>query len=138
MPVHTAIFAAMDKLCAILDAYLWRAKNEDDLQAQIYGVLMEKLESGNAAAREVVIRKGDRIDLLVTINDIKIALEVKIKGSATTVERQAQRYALSGVVDAVIVVTSKRVLAHQLNTRPNEAKTLGGKPFRALALRGAI
>lgn len=128
-----AVGIALDHLRSILDSYLWRAKSEDDLQAQIYGVLMEKLKAGDTAEREVAIRKGDRLDLLVTIANVKIAIEVKIKGSATTVERQAQRYALSGAVDAVMVVTTKRVLAIQLNT-----STLGGKPFRAVALRGAI
>ena len=114
---------------AVLDGYIWRCPSEADLHRQMIHVFAK---ADMDAEHEVKISAG-RLDFLVTVDGVRVALEVKIKGSATEIERQAQRYALSGEVDAVVVVTTRRKLALQLN-----ARELGGRPFAAIALRGAF
>ncbi|MDB4957616.1 MAG: hypothetical protein JWO36_5185, partial [Myxococcales bacterium] len=63
----------------------------------------------------------------------RLVLELKVKGSAPAVERQAQRYALTDGVDAVAIVTTSQRLARELLRVGGE--TLGGKPFAVITLR---
>ncbi len=73
------------------------------------------------------------------LRGLRLVLELKVAGTAEAAERQAQRYAQDGGVDAVVVVTSSQRLARQLMA-PGDAKQaslneLGGKPFAVIALR---
>jgi hypothetical protein len=119
-----AVFA---KISAILGAHVFRAVDEASLQNMVTSALSNNRVS---CQREVIADARSRYDLLTSIDDLLVVLELKMRGGAASVERQAQRYALMKDVDAVCVATTSARLASQL---PDE--TLGGKPFRAIALR---
>lgn len=112
-----------------LDNYAFIARNEADLQEQVARILTE---AGLVIDREVIAERG-RYDILVRANGLAIVLELKVKSTAAEVERQAQRYALTGGNDAVVVVTTSQRLGAKLR-----GDMLGGVPFGVLTLRTAI
>lgn len=119
----------------VLGSFIWRSISEDDLQRQLAEILdtagsARPRETRIEVVREHVIKVG-RLDLMLRIGGVRLAVEVKISGSPGDVERQAQRYALSDEVDAVIVATTRRVLAGRIAG----SDTLGGKPFGVVILR---
>ena len=122
--------SAFDDLRRAFAEFTFTPTNEADLQRQMIGVL---IGAGIPPAREVRVRRNV-YDLVVKVHDVTVVLELKVAGSAPSVERQAQRYALTDGVDAVAVVTTSNRLAREL-ARP-EGETLGGKPFAVIALRG--
>lgn len=121
---------AIDFIRSLLAKYRFTPLNEADLQAQVATALVV---AGVEVDREVIAERG-RYDLLVRTRGACVVLELKITGSAPAVERQAQRYALTAGIDAVVVVTTSNRLAGELS-RP-DGDTLGGKPFAVIALRG--
>lgn len=123
--------AAIARVQAELLRYTFTPHNEDELQAQVAGVLATML--GVELEREVIAERG-RYDILIRVDGFAIVLELKVKGSANEVERQAQRYALTAGVDAVAVVTTKQALAARI--LEVGGRELGGKPFAVIALRG--
>jgi hypothetical protein len=112
----------MDVLVAALRTRRYRYANEDDLQLGITQVLtLERVPF----VREVRLAPREKIDFMVG----RIGVEVKIKGSFSSVARQLLRYAPH--VDALVLVTGRS----QLDRMP---PTLGGKPVRVVALLGGI
>lgn len=122
---------AMNRIRAALSSYAFVPHNEAELQSQVSEVLASVL--GVEVEREVVAERG-RYDIMVRVDGFAIVLELKVKGSANQVERQAQKYALTDGVDAVAVVTTKQRLASDITA--SGARELGGKPFAVIALRG--
>jgi len=120
---------ALDFIRSILMRYRFTPLHEADLQAQVATALEV---AGVAVRREVIVDRG-RYDLFVSTRGARVVLELKIRGSAAEVERQAQRYAMADDVDAVAIVTTSNRLATEL-ARPS-GDTLGGKPFDVIALR---
>lgn len=116
----------LKQMRTVLDAHAFPSNNEAELQAMVLHVLEVALYD---CVRELAAERG-RYDVHVTHDGFAIVLELKVKGSAGAVERQAQRYALTEGVDAVVLVTTSNRLAAQLR-----AGTLGGKPFTVIALR---
>jgi len=122
---------------------IWRfvAPNEADLQRQVFDVLGK---DGRIVADREVRGGHGAFDILVRYTfdacaPVTIVLELKVRGGAAAVERQAQRYAKVDGIDAVAVVTTSQRLASAL-LRPGDVgqapnSTLGGKPFRVLTLR---
>jgi histidyl-tRNA synthetase len=119
-----------DYLRGLLAAYTFTPLDEADLQDQVATVLAT---AGVDVDREV-LAAGGRYDLLARTRGVRVVLELKVTGSAPSVERQAQRYALTDDVDAVVIVTTSNRLARALARVGGE--TLGGKPFAVIALRG--
>lgn len=111
-----------------LAAYRFTPNNERDLQEQILDVLSTQK---NLIVREEVRARTGRYDIQVETLGVRVVLELKVTGSPSEVERQAQRYALEGDVDAVAVVTTSNRLARAIGRHD----TLGGKPFAVVALR---
>lgn len=74
--------------------------NEDDLQEAALNALAD---AGLDAEREVRLTAADRIDLRCG----RIGIEVKVDGAAATVQRQLARYARTGQLDAVVLLTSR-------------------------------
>lgn len=100
-----------------------RYATEAQLQEQLAAALTA---SGNDVTREVVLSDGSsRIDLMVG----RIGLEVKVKGSLPDVRRQLSRYARTGDLDALILVTSRS--AHHAIPA-----TLAGIPLHLCSLVG--
>ncbi len=116
---------------AALTQRIYRAVSEAQLQDQISRVLTFE---GFEHQREVIAGSG-RYDILVG----RIVIELKVKGSANAVERQAMRYVQMPEVDAVVVVTTSQRLAASLMATGDVGQvplgTLGGKPFHVITLR---
>lgn len=73
-------------------------------EAELQAGLAERLtQAGYEVSREVVLSKGERIDLLVG----DVGIEVKINGSLEALMRQLQRYAKFDEVQSMLVVTTK-------------------------------
>lgn len=92
-PLHVQLYE-------VLVATRFRHGNEDELQRGIAEALQR---AGFAVQREAYIGVGERIDLLVQ----RIGIEVKVKGPTAEVRRQLTRYARSGAVDFLILVSTK-------------------------------
>lgn len=125
-----AILETVARIRSACGSYVFRARNEADLQEQVTTALVT---NGIVVRREVIAEAG-RYDILVerpyVLRPVTIVLELKIKGGVSEVERQAQKYALTDGVDAVVIVTTSQRLAHGL---PDGQ--LGGKMFRVITLR---
>lgn len=120
----------MRRVVEILSQRTFVANNERDLAS----LVSHTLGAGNLFMNREVRSTSGRYDVLLTGDDeIKVVLELKVKGSAAAAERQAQKYALTRGIDAVMLVTTSARLAAQIDTG-----TLGGKPFDVIALRTAI
>lgn len=115
-----------------LAGYVFRVQSEADLQEQVSSVLA----TYSIEHRCEVISGASRFDILVTPG---VVIELKLRASAASVERQAQRYALLPEVAAVAVVTTSARLAANLAEPTRDGlpplASLGGKPFHVIALR---
>ncbi len=99
--------------------------SEDLVQTAIEKLLTD---AGIAHEREVPLTRNDRIDFLVG----GCGIEVKIQGSATSVQRQLQRYAKSERIVDLVLVTTKAQHGSKLDPAAI------GKPLRVFTLWGAI
>lgn len=89
------------EIAALLGAARFQFSSEDDLQRGIDGLLKSK---GLSSQREVVLGPHDRVDFLL---DGGIGIEVKVRGNASDLGAQVERYMESARVESVIVVTSR-------------------------------
>lgn len=117
----------VEDIMTALGRHAFRANSEADLHQQVCRVLKD---IGVSVQTEVSARSG-RYDLLVGGH---VVLELKVRGNAEDVDRQAQRYAKDDAVHAIVVATTSARLARALQ-EPGD-RTLGGKPFHVIALRG--
>lgn len=84
--------------------HTFRFVDEDALQQGI-----EEALADFEVEREYRIDGRSRIDFLVTgAGGVKIGIEVKVAGAAPDVERQCKRYLNSGVIDGLVLVTTRR------------------------------
>lgn len=86
-------------IVAAIRAARFRYSNEDDLQRGIAAVLAD---AGIPAEREAWLSGQSRVDLLAG----RVGVEVKIASTRTVVTRQLLRYARSGKLDEIILVTN--------------------------------
>lgn len=98
--------------------------DEAGLQEAIAAALAGSFDADLKVEREVRIGPGERIDLLVIDEHAYTVtgIEVKVAGSTAMVIRQLRRYANSGRVDDLILVTT-RVVHRELH-----GVTLSGVP----------
>jgi len=89
------------QVATVIASHLYRFDSESALQEGIHRAL-DSLEFG--VEREAILGPGERLDFFV---DGRVAVEVKIKGSAAELTRQVYRYAQRPEVEAVVVVTSR-------------------------------
>ncbi len=138
---NRAVRHLMNVITQNLMRYTFTAPHEADLQRQVFDALALIVSgTGLQPAREIVTGGGKYdITLIDVMNEARVdrlvrpaqlVLELKLKASASEVERQAQRYAKQPEVDAVMVVSTSLVLLSKL-----VSGTLGGKPFGIIALR---
>jgi len=111
-------------LCTILSAYRFRFVTERDLQD---GIEQALLENGIEFSREKSISRAERPDFLVN----GVAVEIKIKGTLSSLLRQVSRYASHDDVVAVLVVGTPRWI-------PTIPRILSGKEVRSLRLIGSL
>jgi len=108
----------------ILEAYSFDISSEEDLQEGISQALDQE---GVDYEREVRLSPQDRIDFLIG----DVGIEVKIKGSITSVVQQLQRYAKSDRIQSLILVTGRT----QLSKIPDK---LNDKPLRVASLLSSM
>lgn len=116
-----------DEVAAVICKHRFRYDDEAELQECISEALFKaKVEH----EREARLNERDRIDFLTAAG---VGVEVKTKGSVTTIARQLSRYTESDKVTALMLVTTRATHRARL---PDE---LHGKPLFVLTLRnGAI
>lgn len=112
-------------LVPILERVPTSYRNEEELQALLYA---ELVAAGVQSEREVRLSDGrSRIDILAG----RVGIEVKVKGSLADVRRQLSRYAATGDVDELILVTT-RSAHHRI------PPTLAGVPLVLCSLVGRV
>lgn len=81
-------------------------------EAQLHAQIMLQFEKfGLTYTHEVVLARGCRIDFLVSLDGMRIGVEVKRgKPSRAAVARQLERYAETSTLDAVILCMDRAVL----------------------------
>lgn len=94
----------MDMLCEYIAAVPYDIQTEASLQ---FGITNQLIMVGIEHTREVRLSPTDRIDFMVGA----IGVEVKTGGSRTALIRQLHRYAQSGRVDELLLVTTAPNLA---------------------------
>lgn len=100
-------------LAELLRGYRLPVSNEADMQ----GAVEKALQREGVLHRREVVQGGDRIDFVVET----VGIELKVKGSVSTVTRQLFRYALWEDLTELLVVTSVGQhlgLPRQLNGKP--------------------
>lgn len=117
---------AVEKL---IGEYRIAATNEHQLHR-----IIEQILIGNSFlfSSEVRLSVRDRIDILT---DGGIGIEIKTKGSAASVAAQLLRYAECDQVQALILVTSKRL---HLTTGFFREKEILGKPLVGIWVGGNL
>lgn len=113
------------RIVTLLTASRYQHRDETQLQQLVAQVL---LGGGYVATREVRLTPASRIDLVVAP---RIGIEVKVAGSAIDVAGQIQRYARTGRLDALVLVTTRA----EHTTLPDQ---LGGLPVLVAHLPPAL
>lgn len=90
----------MRQVVAVVQAREWRYTNEDELQESLAATLCDL---GFDAEREQTLGDAGTIDILIG----RVGIEVKVGQSIATVIRQLARYAKSGLVDGLVLVTNR-------------------------------
>lgn len=106
----------MIQLSSVITSHRYSYASEFQLHSSILALLESK---GYIADAEVVLGEHGRIDMLVD----GIGIEVKVKGTAVAAIRQLQRYAHSGLIDGLILVTTV------YTNRAIYPEHIGGKPL---------
>lgn len=111
------------RVAAVIKGQSYRYAGEGQLQEGIAGALDA---AGIAHQREVRLSGADRIDFLV---DAGLGIEVKIAGQSAAAARQLGRYAQSGQVTELMLVTTRA--RHR-----DLPRVIGGKPVHVVLLSG--
>jgi alkanesulfonate monooxygenase SsuD/methylene tetrahydromethanopterin reductase-like flavin-dependent oxidoreductase (luciferase family) len=120
--VGVAAEAELAQVAEALRAYRFRFADEGRLQDAIEGALRA---SGFTLEREVRLDPANRIDFMVG----RVGIEVKVAGSPSAVLRQLTRYAQSGQVDGLILVTNR--------ARHAQPRRIGVTPVEVVSLMEA-
>lgn len=108
------------------------AYTETAFQNAIAGALLNKLP-GHVIKRELVLGPNDRPDFGLVMDDHRwLAVEAKIKGSTTEIERQLARYAQHRDIGAVLLVSTRT--RHGAIT----ATTMNGKPVQVVIIAAQV
>ena len=104
------------ELVEVIRGHTYNFISEVDLQDGIEGVLQQ---AGIHGEREAELSSKDRIDFLIKDG---IGVEVKTKGSTSTLTRQVHRYVQHESIKAMVVVTTVGRLT-------NIPEVMNGKPI---------
>jgi hypothetical protein len=112
------------RLREVIGSFRYSFASERDLQDGIAQVLFQR---GIRFDREVRLSDKDRPDFMVD----GIAVEVKVEGSPTEIQRQLSRYADSKLVTGLLLVSRKMQHAHKFPA------SIGGKPLVVVTLEAS-
>jgi hypothetical protein len=87
-------------VAAVIRSHRFGYATEAELQQGLYDALTA---AGLPVRREVTIAPGCRVDHLVG----RVAVEVKVHGTAAEADRQLRRYLATGKVDGIVLVTNR-------------------------------
>lgn len=87
-------------------------------------------EAGLKFEREYILSPRERVDFYIP--ELLTGIEVKVAGSADSLNRQLGRYAASDKIERLIAVTTKRTHAALLPRR------IGGKPFEVVIIERGL
>jgi hypothetical protein len=90
-----------DRVVSLLKAHRFQALDEATVQRSIADVLTN---DGLYFEREVRLTERDRIDFQVGL----VGIEVKVQGTAKSILQQLTRYAKTGKLSSLILVTTMR------------------------------
>lgn len=76
-------------------------------EVELHDYLEPRLREFGRVSREYTFGPNERVDFVVDGAGWRLAVEVKIKGSASAVERQLSRYARHEGVTGVVLVTTR-------------------------------
>lgn len=76
-------------------------------EMELHDYLEPILRTLGRVSREYTFGPSERVDFLVDGAGWRLAVEVKVKGSASAVERQLSRYARQSGVTGVVLVTTR-------------------------------
>ncbi|MFI5298248.1 MAG: hypothetical protein ACHREM_09135 [Polyangiales bacterium] len=131
--VPTSPSAASDALrdvAALLRQIQYPGGQEKVVQQVAYEHL---LRLGLAVEREVALGGGMIVDLIATFRDVgvRVGVEMKVDGAEGATLRQLHGYASSGQLDALLLASTSRRLAHSLGRHGGR---LGGIAFDVVIL----
>lgn len=124
LDTETGTLARVHELAAAIRCHRYRFSSEIGLQD---GIALVLGDAAIAVQREVRLSFRDRIDFLAG----DVGIEVKVKGSFSSVVAQLLRYTTHDRVAALILVTDRT----QLSGMP---AILGGKPLAVVNLLGGL
>jgi hypothetical protein len=110
-------------LVAILNASAGHAQASEAALSELIESVLQSLTLD--ARKEVWLNSTDRIDYMVG----RVGIELKVKGSVSSITRQLSRYAQSPQVDELILVTTRmqhRSVPASLNQKTITVVTMGG------------
>ena len=117
----------LDQVLALLRGYRYPINTEAALQVAVEKVLTD---AGIRFVRELVLDPTNRLDFYLP--DLRVALELKIKGSVAEVTRQLFRYTQDDRIDVVVLMTSRY-------THCDVPNVMRGKPIEVITLwEGAL
>lgn len=90
-------------------------------EMELHDYLAPRLVGLGRVHREYTFGPSERVDFLVDGAGWRLAIEVKVKGSAAAVERQIGRYARQEGVTGVVLVTTRQqhdVMPAEMNGTP--------------------
>ncbi len=96
-------------------------------EMELHDYLAPRLTGLGRVHREYTFGPRERVDFLVDGHGWRLAVEVKVKGSAAAVARQLGRYARQEGVTGVVLVTTRQ----QHDVMPSE---MGGTPIAVVCL----
>lgn len=114
----------MSPIAELLNCYRFRYQSETELQDAIEFAFKTAYISND---REFRLNERDCPDFFCASTGL--AIEVKIKGSASDVLRQLGRYAQHEKVRALLLVTTRSLQAAQIPS------SINGKPLEVVCLR---
>lgn len=111
--------SSIQNILSTLKGYRFDLSSEKELQLQIQSLLNE---NGIDVKPEYRLSETDIVDFYTD----GLAIEVKIKGSATAIHRQCKRYVSNNDVSALLLITNRSIgFPKEINNKPCYVLTLG-------------
>lgn len=124
-----AVRAVLRQVASVFQSYRLRWRDELALHTLLEQILRE---ASLEVVREHRLMSGTKfvgtVDFRVRAEGFRLGLEVKTQGSVADVLRQLQRYALSGGLDGLLLVSTRSALAALM------PDTIGGIPLETVVV----
>ena len=103
-----------------LKMYQWNLYDEKTLQEQLFDIILKDLNF----TREYRLDKKSIIDFYN--KELKIGIEIKVKGQVTSIYRQCKRYAKHDEIETLVLITSVAMnLPKEIENTPSHVLRIG-------------